>query len=90
MATVDNYESLLTTLPTPVVDVEAGPPAHPSPVADIVAGLRKRFPDDGVMLSVPLEESEKDAAPPKAVLSEFTMSPIVMPEVTVTLACLPI
>ena len=40
------------------------------------------------MVSEPFAESEKLAAPPKAVLSAVTMSPIVMPEVSVTLAVL--
>jgi hypothetical protein len=48
MATVDNYESLLPTLPTPAGDQEAGPPAKPSPIADIVAGLRTITPLDGL------------------------------------------
>ena len=48
MATVDNYESLLPTLPTPAVDQMVGPPAHPSPIADIVAGLRTITPLDGL------------------------------------------
>jgi signal transduction histidine kinase len=48
MATVDNYESLLPTLPATQLDVEAGPPAHPSPIADIVAGLRTITPLDGL------------------------------------------
>src|SRR5271156_3614449 len=41
------------------------------------------------MLSEPLLLSAKLAAPPNDVLREFTMSPMVMPAVSVTLACLP-
>ena len=48
MATVDNYESLLPTLPAPALDQDAGPPAQPSPVADIVAALRTIAPLDGL------------------------------------------
>jgi signal transduction histidine kinase len=48
MATVDNYESLLPTLPTPVVDQMVGPPAHPTPIAEIVAGLRSIAALDGL------------------------------------------
>ncbi|WP_433965256.1 ATP-binding protein [Tunturiibacter gelidiferens] len=49
MATLDNYESLLPTLPVPSADQVAGPPAQPSPIADIVAGLRTIAPLDGLM-----------------------------------------
>src|ERR1700761_5453533 len=48
MATVDNYESLLPTLPTPAIDQMVGPPAHPTPIADIVAGLRTIAALDGL------------------------------------------
>ena len=48
MATVNNYESLLTTLPVPAVDQIAGPPAQPSPIADIVGGLRTIAALDGL------------------------------------------
>jgi signal transduction histidine kinase len=48
MATVNNYESLLPTLPVPAADQIAGPPAKPSLIADIVAALRTIAPLDGL------------------------------------------
>jgi signal transduction histidine kinase len=48
MATVDNYESLLPTLPVPAVDQVATSPAQKSPIADIVEALRTITPLDGL------------------------------------------
>jgi signal transduction histidine kinase len=48
MATVDSYESQLQTLPVPQMDQLAGPPAEPTPLAEIIAGLRTITPLDGL------------------------------------------
>jgi signal transduction histidine kinase len=50
MATVDNYESLLSTLQVSAPDqpVLAGPPAEPTPLLEIVTALRTIMPLDGL------------------------------------------
>jgi len=48
MATVENYESQISAFPALTVDQDAGPPAQPSPVADIIEGLRTITPLDGL------------------------------------------
>ncbi|WP_158945192.1 sensor histidine kinase [Granulicella sp. S190] len=48
MATADLYESQLQTPPVPQVDQFAGRPAVPTPIPEIVAGLRTITPLDGL------------------------------------------
>ena len=48
MATLDSYESMVPTLPVNQGDQLAGPPATPTPIAEIVAALRTITPLDGL------------------------------------------
>jgi signal transduction histidine kinase len=50
MATIDNYEGMLPTLPVGVMEtpVMAGPPATPTPIPEIVKALRTIGPLDGL------------------------------------------